>query len=64
MNQKVKDALIEAGIAKKDLDYDEARGMSGAEQAERLAKIPLVNHPGTLWEYSLAVDVKAGSPRQ
>jgi CubicO group peptidase (beta-lactamase class C family) len=56
-NQKVKDALFEAGITKKDLDY-ETRGMSGAEQVERLAKVPLVNQPGTLWEYSLAVDVQ------
>src|SRR5579883_1123828 len=56
-NQKVKDAMIEAGIAKKDLDYEQ-RGLPGAEQAERLAKIPLVNQPGTLWEYSVAVDVQ------
>jgi CubicO group peptidase (beta-lactamase class C family) len=56
-NQKVKDAMIEAGIARKDLEYDQ-RGLSGAEQAEKLAKVPLVNQPGTLWEYSVAVDVQ------
>jgi CubicO group peptidase (beta-lactamase class C family) len=56
-NQKVKDAYIEAGLAKKGVDFD-ARDMSGAEEVERLAKIPLVNQPGAQWEYSLAVDVQ------
>ena len=27
------------------------------EQIERLAKVPLANHPGTTWEYSLSTDV-------
>jgi CubicO group peptidase (beta-lactamase class C family) len=56
-NQKVKDALFEAGVAKKGIAYD-GRALSGADQVEQLAKIPLVNQPGTLWEYSLAVDVQ------
>ena len=55
-NQKVKDAFLAAGLAKKDIEYD-ARDLSGSQEVERLAKIPLVNQPGTLWEYSLAVDV-------
>ncbi len=56
-NQKVKDAMIAAGLTKKDIEYD-ARDLTGSEEVERLAKIPLVNQPGTLWEYSLAVDVQ------
>jgi CubicO group peptidase (beta-lactamase class C family) len=55
-NQKVKDALIAAGLAKGNIEFD-ARDMSGSEEVERLAKIPLVNQPGTIWEYSLGVDV-------
>jgi CubicO group peptidase (beta-lactamase class C family) len=31
--------------------------MPGPEQAERVGKIPLVNQPGTKWEYSLASDM-------
>jgi CubicO group peptidase (beta-lactamase class C family) len=56
-NEKVKDALIKAGIVTNGVEY-EARNMTGKEQVERLAKIPLVNQPGTMWEYSLAVDVQ------
>ncbi len=56
-NEKVKEGLIQAGILKKDKEFD-SRDMTGAEQVERLAKVPLVNQPGTIWEYSLAVDVQ------
>jgi CubicO group peptidase (beta-lactamase class C family) len=56
-NEKVRAALVEAGIVKKGIDYD-SRDMSGQEQVERLAKVPLIHQPGTTWEYSLAVDVQ------
>jgi CubicO group peptidase (beta-lactamase class C family) len=56
-NEKVKDGLLKAGIVTKGVEYD-ARSMTGKEQVERLAKVPLVNQPGTMWEYSLAVDVQ------
>jgi CubicO group peptidase (beta-lactamase class C family) len=56
-NQKVKDAFLASGLMKSDIEYD-ARGLSGSEMVERLAKIPLINQPGTTWEYSLAVDVQ------
>jgi CubicO group peptidase (beta-lactamase class C family) len=56
-NEKVKAALVEVGIVKKGIDYD-SRDMSGQEQVERLAKVPLIHQPGTTWEYSLAVDVQ------
>src|SRR6185295_16279452 len=38
------------------IDFD-TRDLSGAEQVDRLARIPLLYQPGTTWEYSLATDV-------
>jgi CubicO group peptidase (beta-lactamase class C family) len=56
-NEKVKEGLIQAGILKKEKEFD-SRDMSGPEQVARLAKVPLIHQPGTTWEYSLAVDVQ------
>ena len=56
-NEKVKEGLLQAGILKKDKEFD-SRDMTGEEQVARLAKVPLVHQPGTTWEYSLAVDVQ------
>ena len=56
-NPKVKEAMFAAGLGKKDIEYD-ARDLSGPEEVERLAKIPLIYQPGAQWEYSLAVDVQ------
>jgi CubicO group peptidase (beta-lactamase class C family) len=56
-NAAVKEALAQAGLYKPGvIDFD-IRDMTGAEQVERLAKIPLIYQPGTTWEYSLASDV-------
>lgn len=55
-NAPVKEGLESAGVYRKDMDY-EARGMTGAEQVDRLVKVPLAFHPGTTWHYSLASDV-------
>lgn len=55
-NAPVKEGLEKAGVYRKDLDY-EARGMSGDEQVQRLAQVPLSLQPGTQWQYSLSVDV-------
>jgi CubicO group peptidase (beta-lactamase class C family) len=56
-NAAVKDALGKAGLFKPGvIDFD-IRDMTGAEQVERLARIPLIYQPGTTWEYSLATDV-------
>ncbi len=55
-NAPVKEGLEKAGVYRKDLDY-EARGMSGAEQVERMAQLPLSLQPGTQWQYSLSVDI-------
>jgi CubicO group peptidase (beta-lactamase class C family) len=56
-NEKVKAELAKASLAKPGvIDFD-ARDMTGVEMAERVGKIPLVNQPGSLWEYSLASDI-------
>jgi CubicO group peptidase (beta-lactamase class C family) len=55
-NAPVKEGYEKAGLWKRDLDFD-ARGMTPAEQVERLAKVPLAFQPGTTWNYSLSVDV-------
>jgi CubicO group peptidase (beta-lactamase class C family) len=56
-NATVKDALAKAGLFKPGVIEFDARDMTGAEQVERLAKIPLLYQPGTVWEYSLASDL-------
>ena len=55
-NAPVKEALAKAGLYKTTIDFD-ARDLTPAEEVERLAKVPLVHQPGTVWEYSLASDV-------
>ena len=56
-NAPVKDAYTKAGVYLPGVrDYD-SREMTPAEQVERMAKAPLAHQPGTVWEYSLAVDV-------
>jgi CubicO group peptidase (beta-lactamase class C family) len=56
-NAAVKDALASAGLYKPGVIEFDARDMTGSEEVERLAHIPLIYQPGTTWEYSLAVDV-------
>jgi CubicO group peptidase (beta-lactamase class C family) len=56
-NAAVKDALTKAGLFKPGIIDFDVRDLTGAEQVERLAKIPLIYQPGTTWEYSLASDV-------
>jgi CubicO group peptidase (beta-lactamase class C family) len=57
LNAPVKDAYIKAGLYLPGVrDYD-ARDLTPAEEVERLAKAPLSHQPGTVWEYSLAVDL-------
>jgi CubicO group peptidase (beta-lactamase class C family) len=56
-NAAVKESLAQAGLYKPGvIDFD-IRDMTGAEEVERLAKIPLIHQPGTTWEYSLASDL-------
>ena len=56
-NAAVKDALTRAGLFKPGVIEFDVRDMTGADQVERLARIPLLHQPGTTWEYSLASDV-------
>ena len=56
-NTLVKDAYNQAGIYQPSIDFD-ARTPSSAEMVERLGKAPLAQQPGTVWEYSLSVDVQ------
>jgi CubicO group peptidase (beta-lactamase class C family) len=56
-NAPVKEAYAKAGLYLPGVrDYD-ARDLTPAEEAERLAKAPLAHQPGTVWEYSMAVDL-------
>lgn len=45
----VKDAYTKEGV--------NWEGITGAEQIDRIAKVPLAHQPGTAWEYSLSTDV-------
>jgi CubicO group peptidase (beta-lactamase class C family) len=56
-NAPVKNAYAKAGVYKSAIDY-EARDLTPQEQVEQLGKAPLAHQPGTVWEYSLAVDVQ------
>ncbi len=56
-NTLVKDAYTQAGIYQPSIDFD-ARTPSSAEMVDRLGKAPLAQQPGTVWEYSLSVDVQ------
>ena len=56
-NTPVKDAYAKAGVYLPGVrDYD-ARDLTPAEEAERVAAAPLAHQPGTVWEYSLATDI-------
>src|SRR5438270_7536707 len=69
VNAPVRDAYAKAGLYLAGVrDYD-ARELTPAEEVERLAKAPLAHQPGTVWEYSMAVDllgrvVEAGSGKR
>ena len=57
LNAPVKEAYTKAGLYLPGVrDYD-ARDLTPAEEVERLAKAPLAHQPGTVWDYSLAVDL-------
>ena len=56
-NPSVKEALVKAGLYQPNVRDFDSRDLTPAEQVERLAKIPLIHQPGTIWDYSLASDV-------
>jgi CubicO group peptidase (beta-lactamase class C family) len=56
-NAPVKDAYTKAGVYLPGVrDYD-SRGMTAAEQVDRMGAALLAHQPGTVWEYSLSSDV-------
>ena len=56
-NEPVKAAYVGAKFSQPGVHEYDSRGMTPAEQVERIAKAPLVHQPGTTWEYSMAVDI-------
>jgi CubicO group peptidase (beta-lactamase class C family) len=50
-NGPVKEAYAKAGVD------EDPRGLTPAEEVERMSKAPLAHEPGTVWEYSLATDM-------
>jgi CubicO group peptidase (beta-lactamase class C family) len=56
-NEPVKAAYVAAKFSQPGVHEYDSRGMTPAEQVERIAKAPLIHQPGTVWEYSMAVDI-------
>jgi CubicO group peptidase (beta-lactamase class C family) len=56
-NEPVKAAYVAAKFSQPGVHEYDSRGMTSAEQVERIAKAPLAHQPGTMWEYSMAVDI-------
>jgi CubicO group peptidase (beta-lactamase class C family) len=56
-NEQVKTAYVEAKFSQPGIHEYDSRGMTPAEQVERIAKVPLIHQPGTMWEYSMSVDI-------
>jgi CubicO group peptidase (beta-lactamase class C family) len=56
-NEAVKSAYVEAMFSQPGVHEFDSRDMTPAEEVARIAKIPLIHQPGTVWEYSMAVDI-------
>jgi len=56
-NEPVKAAYVEAQFSQPGVHEYDSRDMTPAEQVARIAKIPLIHQPGTMWEYSMAHDI-------
>jgi len=56
-NAPVRDGYAAAGLFQPGVINFNSRDMTAAEQIARLATIPLVHEPGTVWEYGLASDL-------
>lgn len=55
-NTLVKQAYLKSGLVNPAMDYD-VTGLTPEEFVKRLAAAPLAYQPGTVWEYSLAIDL-------
>jgi CubicO group peptidase (beta-lactamase class C family) len=53
----VKSAYVDAKFSQPGVHEFDSRDMTPAEQVARMAKIPLTQQPGTMWEYSMSVDI-------
>jgi CubicO group peptidase (beta-lactamase class C family) len=56
-NEPVKSAYVDAKFSQPGVHEFDSRDMTPAEQVARMAKIPLTQQPGTMWEYSMSVDI-------
>ena len=56
-NEPVRAAYVEAKFSQPGVHEFDSRDMTPAEEVARMAKIPLIHQPGTMWEYSMAVDI-------
>ena len=56
-NTPVKEAMVKSGFYDPKGQAFDQRDMTPMEYVERLAKAPLSQQPGRVWEYSVAVDV-------
>lgn len=56
-NQPVADAYAKAGFFSRDGGNYDLRDITPEDQVARLAKAPLAQQPGSVWEYGLASDV-------
>jgi CubicO group peptidase (beta-lactamase class C family) len=56
-NESVKAAYVDAKFSQPGVHEFDSRDMTPAEEVARMAKIPLIHQPGSMWEYSMAVDI-------
>lgn len=56
-NKPVADAYANAGFFARDGGSYDMRGMTPAQQVERLAAVPLARQPGSTFEYGIATDI-------
>jgi CubicO group peptidase (beta-lactamase class C family) len=56
LNPLVKQAYAKAGLWQPQMDYN-VTDLAPAEFVRRLGQAPLAYQPGTVWEYSLAIDL-------
>lgn len=56
-NTPVKDAYTKAKVFLPTVPFD-ARGLTPQEMSDGVGKAPLAQQPGTIWEYSLSVDIQ------
>jgi CubicO group peptidase (beta-lactamase class C family) len=56
-NEPVKAAYVEAKFSQPGIHEYDSRGMTPARASRAHRQGPLIHQPGTMWEYSMAVDI-------